>query len=78
MGTVFANYTVTDIIIAAVVIFVLLSLWSVIKKFLKKDKSSSYAQQVECNCGWKGQVSKHAGRCPKCNAPIGDQRAKFS
>ncbi len=62
MDTVFANYTVTDIIIAAVVIFVLLSLWSVIKKFLKKDKSSSYAQQVECNCGWKGQEASFSAK----------------
>ena len=74
---VFGNYTVLNIIIAAGVVFVLLSLWSAIKKFFAKGKSSSYAQQVECSCGWKGQVSKHAGRCPKCNTPLGDQRAKY-
>ena len=74
---VFGNFTVLNIIIVAGVIFVLLYLWSAFKKFFIKDKSSSYAQQVECYCGWKGQVSKHAGRCPKCNTPLGDQKAKY-
>jgi hypothetical protein len=27
-------------------------------------------------CGWIGRTSRYAGRCPKCNAPIGDQKAR--
>jgi hypothetical protein len=74
---VFGDYTMLEIIIAGGVIFVLLYLLSALKKIFKKDKSSAHAQSVECFCGWKGQVSKHAGRCPKCNTPLGDQRAKY-
>jgi predicted Zn-ribbon and HTH transcriptional regulator len=25
------------------------------------------------SCGWQGQVSRHAGRCPACNQPLGDR-----
>lgn len=74
---VFGNFTVLDILIGAGGIFGLLYLWPVLKKMFKKDKSSPHAQQVECYCGWQGRVSKHAGRCPKCNTPLGDQKAKY-
>jgi len=70
---VFGDFTVKELLIAAVVIVVFISL---IKKIFKKEKTDVHVQQVECLCGWKGHVSVHAGRCPKCNAPIGSQRSK--
>ncbi len=74
---VFGNYSVQDVLIAAGVIVALLMLVSVVKKFFKKEKVSGHIQIVRCkNCGWRGQVSKHAGRCPGCNEPLGDQLAK--
>jgi len=74
---VFGNFTVMDIIIAAVVVIGFLYLWPAVKKVFRKKEAPVYAQDVKCNnCDWQGQVSKHAGRCPKCNNPIGDQRAK--
>jgi len=75
---VFGNFTVMDILIAAGVIIGFFYLWPVLKRVLRKKEASSYAQIVSCDrCDWQGQVSKHAGRCPKCNTPLGDQKAKI-
>lgn len=74
---VFGTITVLDIIIAIGVLIGLICLKSVIKSLFGKKQSPIYAQQVRCDrCGWQGQVSKHAGRCPSCNKPLGDQLAK--
>ena len=74
---VFGNYTIQDLIIAAVVVMALFFLWKTIKKFFAKDKSKAYAQAVKCHsCGWEGKVSKYAGKCPQCNSSLGDQLGK--
>jgi len=74
---IFGNFTLQDIIIAAAAVIVIFFLLPVIKRMLRRKKTPIYAQQVRCReCGWQGQASKHAGRCPKCNAPVGDQKAK--
>ncbi len=74
---VFGNFTVQNMMVAAAVgigIFVFLP---VLRRFLRRKETPIYAQQVRCKeCGWQGEVSKHAGRCPRCNAPLGDQKAK--
>ena len=47
------------------------------KKMAKNKKEKRYIQCVQCyNCNWKGKVSRYAGRCPQCNEPLGDQKAK--
>jgi predicted Zn-ribbon and HTH transcriptional regulator len=44
--------------------------------FGKKEQSQLY-QYAECvSCGWHGQVSRYAGRCPQCNQPAGEQKAQ--
>lgn len=74
---IFGNFTVQDIVITAGVIIGFFYFLPVLKKILKKKKIPAYAQVVACSqCGWQGQVSMHAGRCPKCNKPLGDQKAK--
>ena len=46
-------------------------------KLLKREKQKPWIEQAACtSCGWKGQVSRYAGRCPGCNAPLGEQRAR--
>jgi hypothetical protein len=69
-----AGYTVQDALLVVGIgigIFVLLSL---LKKVFRKEKIHPYMQLALCsNCGWKGQVSRHAGRCPGCNQPLGDR-----
>jgi predicted Zn-ribbon and HTH transcriptional regulator len=74
---VFGSFTVQDIIIAAAVVAGIFIVLPVLRRVLRRKKMPVYAQQVRCKeCGWQGQASRHAGRCPKCNAPVGDQKAK--
>ena len=74
---VFGGYTWQDILIVAVCAIALLMLFRILKKVFKKEETSQYAQLVDClNCGWHGKVSTLAGRCPKCNQPLGEQKAR--
>ena len=42
-----------------------------------KKGGDEHIQLVQCSgCGWQGRVSRYAGRCPKCNTPLGDQKAE--
>jgi predicted Zn-ribbon and HTH transcriptional regulator len=51
---------------------VLLVLW----RLTRRKKEKPWLQASGCPaCGWSGQTSRYAGRCPRCNAPIGDQKA---
>jgi predicted Zn-ribbon and HTH transcriptional regulator len=63
----------TPLIVAAALagLVVLALLW----KLLRREKPKSWIQVTCCpECGWKGQTSRYAGRCPQCNARIGDQK----
>jgi len=72
---IFGTVAVKHILVPAGAIIAAFILFSVVKNLLKKEKSSKHTQSVEClSCGWRGQVSRLAGRCPVCNTPIGDQR----
>lgn len=74
---VFGNYSVQDLIVyggiaIGVVIFLVL-----LKKLFTGKETSEHVQVTRCaSCGWQGQVSRYAGVCPKCNQPIGEQKAK--
>lgn len=71
------GFTVMDILIGVGGVILLVVFWRILKRLLRSDRPPIYAQIAQCEtCGWQGQVSKHAGRCPKCNAPLGDQKAK--
>jgi ssDNA-binding Zn-finger/Zn-ribbon topoisomerase 1 len=49
----------------------------IVKKIIKNKKEKRHVQFVQCyNCNWKGKVSRYAGRCPQCNEPLGDQKAR--
>jgi len=72
----FAGYTLQDAITAVGIGVGILILFSIIKKIFRKNDVNPYMQFAVCkDCGWKGQVSRHAGRCPGCNQPLGDFRA---
>lgn len=74
---VFGKYTALDLLIIAGVAVVFLILLIILKKVFNKKESGRHIQFVACiNCGWRGKVSRHAGRCPKCNEPLGEQRIK--
>ena len=69
-----AEYTVQDGLIAAGLVIFVLVLFKLLKKLFRSEKIDPYVQNVSCkDCGWQGQVSRHAGRCPGCNKPLGDR-----
>jgi predicted Zn-ribbon and HTH transcriptional regulator len=69
-----AGYTVQDAMLLVGTGIGILILAAILKKIFKKDKVNPYMQVANCNeCGWQGQVSRHAGRCPGCNMPLGDR-----
>ena len=71
---VFGEYTVQDVLVVVGMVIGLLILVALLKRMFSKSKSNVYAQQVRCDkCGWRGKVSKLAGRCPQCNNPLGDR-----
>jgi hypothetical protein len=46
-------------------------------KLFGKKRPDKHFQVVECSdCGWHGEISRWAGRCPQCNKPLGDQKLK--
>jgi predicted Zn-ribbon and HTH transcriptional regulator len=76
---VFGEYTVQDVLIVAGVIVGVLILAALLKRIFSRSKYDVYAQPVSCEqCGWQGKVSRYAGRCPRCNNPLGDRRVSQS
>ncbi|MFX0201859.1 MAG: hypothetical protein ACFFCW_37590 [Candidatus Hodarchaeota archaeon] len=74
---VFGDFTVLDLLITAGVLVGALILFSILRKIFRKEQSSAHVQFAQCkNCDWQGKVSRYAGRCPKCNQPLGDQEAQ--
>jgi len=74
---VFAQYTVQDLLIAATLAVGILIVLVILKQIFGGKKGSRHIQAVECTgCGWQGQVSRYAGRCPVCNSPLGEQKAE--
>jgi hypothetical protein len=72
----FAGYTVQDAMLAAGIAIGLFFLVSILKIIFKKEEAKPYIQLATCSaCGWQGQVSRHAGRCPGCNQALGDRLA---
>jgi hypothetical protein len=46
-------------------------------KLFRKKRPDKHFQVVRCSgCGWHGEISRWAGRCPQCNKPLGDQKLK--
>ena len=73
----FGGYTGQDVLIVVGVAIAILILSRILTRVLKKEESSKYFQFADClNCGWTGKVSRLAGRCPKCNQPLGEQKAR--
>jgi predicted Zn-ribbon and HTH transcriptional regulator len=49
----------------------------VMRRLFRQQAVSRLFQPARCvNCGWSGQVSRYAGRCPQCNRPLGEQKAR--
>lgn len=64
------------VVIAGAVIILFITAF-IVKNLAQKKKEKRHIQFVQCyNCNWKGKVSRYAGRCPQCNEPLGDRKAK--
>lgn len=75
---VFGRYDVQDVLIVIGVAVACLIFFRILLQVFRKEKSSKYSQFVDCiNCGWRGKVSTLAGRCPRCNQPLGDQKIRW-
>jgi hypothetical protein len=73
---VFGNYTVYNLFVVACAVIIILVVLSILKKIFKKEKVGKYTQLVKCTgCDWQGRVSSIAGKCPKCNTPLGYRKA---
>jgi hypothetical protein len=70
-------FQVNDLLlIIGILIGIPIILW-ILGKIFRKKEDDSYKQSAFCkSCGWTGQVSRYAGRCPKCNQPLGEQKIK--
>lgn len=66
LETIFSgDYSAHDLLIAAGVAAIVLIV------------VSRHFQIVDCvSCGWRGEVSRYAGRCPQCNQPLGERKAQ--
>lgn len=74
---IFGTYTVSQLLYAAGGILALLVVIIILIKVFSKKEPNIHIQFVKCpSCGWKGQVSRYAGRCPRCSQPLGDLLAK--
>ena len=71
-----AGYAVQDALQAVGIVIGVLIVFTIVKKIFRKETVNHYMQFASCEgCGWQGQVSRHAGRCPGCNQPLGDRMA---
>jgi predicted Zn-ribbon and HTH transcriptional regulator len=74
---IFGQYSVQDVLVGVGLVLGVLILLVVLKQIFKKEETGEHIQFVQCSgCGWQGRVSRYAGRCPKCNTPLGDQKAR--
>lgn len=68
------NVTGHDLLIWAAILVLCIIFYSLVKIVFRKQETRT-TQRVTCHCGWSGQVSRYAGRCPMCNEPLGEQKA---
>lgn len=58
---------VKHVLQAVIVVVLLRAVWGFIRP--KKAAPSSTTAPAACGCGWRGQASRHAPRCPRCGKP---------
>jgi len=64
-------------LIAAAVAGGFFILIGIMRRIFRRRAVSRLFQPASCvDCGWSGQVSRYAGRCPQCNRPLGEQKAQ--
>lgn len=71
---VFGETTLRQLLIYGGVALGALVFLGFVARIFRRSKTPDQVQTVRCPCGWQGRVSRLAGRCPKCNAPLGERR----
>jgi hypothetical protein len=72
----FGGMTVEDLLPYAIGVVVLYLALKLIRPLFSGSKEDNITQKARCpSCNWVGTVSRVAGRCPKCNMALGDNRA---
>lgn len=54
---------------AVIFIFVVVT---VLRRLFSRPRPPPYLVQRQCDCGWRGSVSKFAPTCPRCGNPLAD------
>ncbi len=73
----FKNLDISDIMISAGAVVFVVFVLAILRKIFRKNRGSRHRQTVACDrCGWEGNVSVYAGKCPSCNKPLGDQKVE--
>ena len=76
-SSIFGSHTAVELLRLGGIALAGIILLVVMVKLLTGGKKKAHLQRVQCTgCGWQGEVSRYAGRCPACNNPLGEQRAK--
>ncbi len=66
----FSGVTVMHALLGVIALAILLS---ILDRFRRKETSDPELHvDVRCACGWFGQVSRYARRCPKCGGDVND------
>ncbi|MBU2490541.1 MAG: hypothetical protein KKA60_14230 [Proteobacteria bacterium] len=73
---VYQGYTLGQALGLAGIVAGLFIVFLVLKKLFSGKRESIHTQAVRCSCGWQGRISSLAGKCPKCNLPLGDRKAR--
>ncbi|MBW2524774.1 MAG: hypothetical protein JRI23_11390 [Deltaproteobacteria bacterium] len=74
---IYGGVTVLHAVLFVVGLIVLNWVVGRVRRGMASSSKDDKLQPVECSaCVWQGRVSRLAGRCPKCNEPLGDRAAK--
>lgn len=67
----FAGFTVLHVLLALAALAALGSIMGWLKR--RKPTQNQLMRAASCGkCGWRGQISTHNRKCPKCSAEIGN------
>ena len=71
------QYVSQDVLVIAGGAAALLVFLKLMVGLFRRKRDNPHVQFADCvNCGWEGEVSRYAGRCPQCNQALGDQKAR--
>lgn len=75
-AVVFGNVTVLHVLLFVAGLIALTWVAGRVRRMFARPAADPNLQEVRCtSCGWQGRVSRIAGRCPRCNEPLGDRTA---